>query len=105
MTDPLQKVLAAESNARARIEKAQETLESSLRAARVQATHIRERNEQRTRVAVESIERKQAAETEREIEYLEQNAEHQLQIDDDSAEARLEALVRRHVAALWPDDG
>lgn len=102
MTDPLQQVLAAESDARARIEKTQESLESDLRTARVEATRIREHNEQRTRDAVENTERKHAAETKRKIEDLENDADHHLEIDDESVEARLDMLVQRHVTAFWP---
>lgn len=103
MADPLQEVLAAESDARARVDAAREALESELRAARVDAKRIKERNEQRTRVAIDHAERKCRAQAEREIDKLQKEFNQQLVLDDASIEKRLDRLARDHVDRLWPE--
>lgn len=102
MKDPLQQVLAAEAEARDRIEQTRLLLESELRAARVDAQRIKARNERRTRVAVEEAERRGAAATERRIEGMEEEVNRQLDLDDAVVERRLEDLVKRQVDELWP---
>lgn len=103
MADPLQEVLAAESAARARINETREKLESELRAARIDANRIKERNEQRTRTAVERAERRCAEVTRRELDRLENEFSRQLSIDDPETTARLERLAEQYVDHLWPD--
>ena len=103
MSDPLQEVLAAESAARRRIEEARTELEAELRTARRDAKRIKERNERRTRNAVDKADKRCAAGTEREIEKLHEEFAGQLTLDDSSIETRLNRLVRRHVDRLWPD--
>lgn len=103
MADPLQEVLAAESAARVRVEETREKLESELRAARIDANRIKERNEQRTRAAVERAERRCAEVTRRELDRLEDEFSRQLSIDDPAMTARLERLAEQYVDQLWPD--
>ncbi len=102
MADPLQEVLAAESAARARIDETREKLESELRAARIDANRIKERNEQRTRAAVERAERQCAEMTRRELDRLEEEFSRQPSIDDPEITARLERLAEQYVDQLWP---
>lgn len=103
VTDPLQEVLAAESAARARIDETRTKLESELRAVRIDANRIKERNERRTRVAVENAEAKCADKTRCEIEKLEAEYGRQLTLDDASIEKRLDQLAQAHVDQLWPE--
>lgn len=103
MSDPLQQVLAAEADARRRIDEAHQELEDELRAARLDARRIKERNEQRTRRAVAAAEEKCAAQTEQAIDALNEAFSRELTLDDESLEQRLEELTRRHVDRLWPD--
>lgn len=103
MADPLQEVLAAEAAARTRIDETREKLESELRAARIDANRIKERNEQRTRAAVERAERKCAEETRREIDRLEEELSRQLSFDDPTMAERLDRLAEQYVDRLWPN--
>lgn len=103
MSDPLQQVLAAEADALRRIDEARQELEAELRAARLDARRIKERNEQRTRRAVAAAEEKCAAQTEKAIDELNQAFSRQLTLDDESVEQRLADLTRRHVDQLWPE--
>lgn len=103
MSDPLQEVLAAESAARTRIEETRAKLDSELRAVRIEAKRIKERNERRTRRAVENAEARCADRTQREIEELEEESGRQLTLDEASIETMLDRLAERHVDQLWPD--
>jgi len=102
MSDPLQEVLAAEAAARQRLDEARSELESELRHARMDAKRIKERNEERTRTAVEKAETRCAAKTDHEIERLNEEFDRQMTLDDASIEERLDRLVRKHVDQLWP---
>lgn len=103
MADPLQEVLAAESAARAHIDETREKLESELRAARIDANRIKERNEQRTRAAVARAERRCAEVTRRELDKLEDEFSRQLSIDDPAMADRLDRLAEQYVDRLWPN--
>lgn len=102
MTDPLQQVLAAEAAARARIEETRAALEAGLRAARVDANRIKERNEQRTQAAIRNAERKCAAATSQAIVELDKEFRRQQKLGDGTIEERLERLIEQRVAQLWP---
>ena len=103
MSDPLEELLAAEAASRERIEAQRRRFDSQLREARIDAARIRERNEHRTRAAVERMENDCVAQTMREIDQLEAQTQRQLRFDESDIERKLDAMVDSRLKRFWPE--
>lgn len=103
MIDEIQQVLEAQAGAEADVESARERNAAALAAAGAQARAIREHNARRALRAIRRYEGACAGEVARASEGLQAQAERGEQAFRNAVRQRMDDLVKRTLARLWPD--
>jgi vacuolar-type H+-ATPase subunit H len=100
--NPIQEVLAAEREAKGRIDTIKRDADNALAGAHRRAKSIRDRNDERTKHVLSRFEQEQKRLTEQAAEDLRREAEAELREYECAVTDNLERLVDRTFKDFWP---